>query len=100
MIDLGYMLGGLDNSQVDMSEGWLFYANITPMHSFTPHLQGMKALLDCHGTTSLLSFLIFVCPLPHLHHLPTPSDLICLPSTTSAPTPRCTHATMLCLHLD
>src|SRR5258708_38728965 len=54
----------------------------------------------CHGTTSFLSFLIFVCPLPHLHHLPTPSALICLPSTASAPTPRCTHATMLCPHLD
>src|SRR5260221_9763359 len=50
--------------------------------------------------TSLLSFLIFVCPPPHLHHLPTPSDLICLPSAASAPTPRCTHATMLCLCLD
>src|SRR5258708_12493505 len=54
----------------------------------------------CHGTTSLLSFLIFVCPPPHLHHLPTPSDLVCLPSAASTPTPRCTHATMLCLHLD
>src|SRR5258707_11983229 len=30
----------------------------------------------CHGTTSLLSFLIFVCPPPHLCHLPTPSDPI------------------------
>src|SRR5258708_23017824 len=35
------------------------------------------------------SFLsVFVCPLPHLHHLPTPSDLIHLPSTASTPTPR------------
>src|SRR5258706_3373380 len=39
-------------------------------------------------------------PPPHLCHLPTPSDLICLPSTTSAPTLRCTHATMLHPHLD
>ena len=31
----------------------------------------------CHGTTSLLSFLVFVCPPPHLRHLPTPSDLVC-----------------------
>ena len=50
---------------------------------------------DCHGTTSLLSFPIFVCPPPHLRHLPTPSDLVHLPSATSAPTPRCTHATVL-----
>src|SRR5258708_9699089 len=42
----------------------------------------------------------FVCALPHLCHLPTPSDLICLPSTTSAPTPRCTHATVLHPHSD
>src|SRR5258708_12049883 len=34
---------------------------------------------------SLLSFLIFVCPPPHLHHLPTPSDLVRLPSATSTP---------------
>src|SRR5260221_11896534 len=54
----------------------------------------------CHGMTSLLSFLIFVCPPPHLHHLPTPSDLIHLPSAASAPTPRCTCATMLHPHLD
>src|SRR5260221_8117897 len=54
----------------------------------------------CHGMTSLLSFLVFVCPLPHLHHLLTPSDLVCLPSTASAPTLRCTHATMLHLGLD
>src|SRR5258708_5815331 len=54
----------------------------------------------CHGMTSLLSFPVFVCPLPHLYHLPTPSNLICLPSAASAPTPRCTHATMLCLCLD
>src|SRR5258707_14984434 len=45
---------------------------------------------SCHGTTSLLSFPIFVCPLPHLCHLPTPSNLVRLPSTASAPTPRCT----------
>src|SRR5258707_12978463 len=37
----------------------------------------------------------FVCAPPHLHHLLTPSDLICLPSTASAPTLRCTRATML-----
>src|SRR6266436_9723669 len=30
----------------------------------------------------------FVCTPPHLHHLPTPSDLVCLPSAASAPTPR------------
>src|SRR5258708_35543774 len=54
----------------------------------------------CHGMTSLLSFLIFVCPLPHLCHLLTPSDLVCLPSAASTPTPRCTHATMLCPHSD
>src|SRR5258708_705615 len=54
----------------------------------------------CHGTTSFLSFLVFVCPLPHLHHLPTPSALVHLPSATSAPTPRCTRATMLHLRLD
>ncbi len=47
-----------------------------------------------------LSFLIFVCPPPHLCHLPTPSDLVRLPSAASAPTLRCTHATMLHLHLD
>src|SRR5260221_4683815 len=47
-----------------------------------------------------LSFLIFVCAPPHLRHLPTPSNLVHLPSTASAPTSRCTHATMLCLHLD
>ena len=51
---------------------------------------------SCHGTTSLLSFLVFVCSLPHLHHLLPPSDLVCLPSATSTPTLRCTHATMLC----
>src|SRR5260221_10941018 len=42
----------------------------------------------------------FVCALPHLHHLLTPSDLVHLPSTTSTPTPRCTHATMLHIELD
>src|SRR5258707_5956994 len=47
-----------------------------------------------------LSLSPFACALPHLCHLPTPSDLICLPSAASAPTPRCTHATMLCLCLD
>src|SRR5258707_9972006 len=55
---------------------------------------------SCHGTTPLLSFLIFVCAPPHLCHLPTPSNLVRLPSATSTPTPRCTHATMLHLHLD
>src|SRR5258705_10565353 len=55
---------------------------------------------SCHGTTSLLSFLVFVCPLPHLCHLLTPSDLVRLPSAASAPTPRCTHATMLHLCSD
>src|SRR5260221_12910125 len=45
-------------------------------------------------------FLVFVCPLPHLHHLLTPSALVHLPSAASAPTPRCTCATMLCPHLD
>src|SRR5260221_9529699 len=52
--------------------------------------------------TSLLPFLIFVCAPPHLCHLLTPSDLICLPSAhvhlpsaTSAPTPRCTHVSQL-----
>src|SRR5258705_14024117 len=54
----------------------------------------------CHGTTSLLSFLVFVCSLPHLRHLPPPSDLVCLPSAASTPTPRCTHATMLHLRSD
>src|SRR6266436_9482283 len=42
----------------------------------------------------------FVCAPPHLCHLLTPSDLIHLPSATSTPTLRCTHATMLCPHLD
>src|SRR5260221_5758043 len=56
-------------------------------------------LHNCHGMTSLLSFLVFVCPLPHLHHLPTPSNLIHLPSTASTPTLRCTRATMLHPHL-
>src|SRR5258708_12452062 len=51
------------------------------------------------GTTSLLSFLIFVCPLPHLHHLPTPSNLIHLPSATSTPTLRFTCPPMLSLSL-
>src|SRR5258708_28813232 len=57
---------------------------------------------SCHGMTSLLPFLIFVCAPPHLCHLLTPSDLICLPSAhvhlpsaTSAPTPRCTHVSQL-----
>src|SRR5258708_22944039 len=61
----------------------------------------------CHGMTSLLSFLIFVCALPHLHHLLTPSNLVCLPpthvhlpSTASTPTPLGTHATMLHPHSD
>src|SRR5260221_10843593 len=54
----------------------------------------------CHGMTSLLSFLVFVCPPPHLHHLPTPSNLVRLPSAASAPTLRCTHATVLHPHLD
>src|SRR6266446_5120828 len=54
----------------------------------------------CHGMTSLLSFLIFVCAPPHLRHLLTPSDLVCLPSAASAPTLRCTCATMLCPRLD
>src|SRR6266436_5783471 len=39
-------------------------------------------------------------PPPHLHHLLTPSDLVHLPSTTSTPTPRCTHATMLHIEPD
>src|SRR5260221_7314464 len=43
-----------------------------------------------------LSFPVFICAPPHLHHLPTPSDLICLPSATSTPTLRCTRATVLC----
>ncbi len=43
-----------------------------------------------------LSFLIFVCAPPHLHHLLTPSNLVHLPSAASTPTPRCTCATMLC----
>src|SRR5258708_10700525 len=55
---------------------------------------------SCHGTTSFLPFPIFVCPPPHLCHLLTPSALVHLPSATSAPTPRCTHATMLCPHSD
>ena len=42
----------------------------------------------------------FVCTPPHLHHLLTPSDLVHLPSTASAPTPRCTCATVLHLHSD
>src|SRR5258708_17252346 len=42
--------------------------------------------VQCHGMTSLLSFLVFVCPPPHLCHLLTPSDLVRLPSTTSPPT--------------
>src|SRR6266436_5632614 len=54
-----------------------------------------KFLDECHGMTSLLPFLVFVCPLPHLCHLLTPSDLIHLPSTASTPTLRCTCATML-----
>src|SRR5260221_4762397 len=54
----------------------------------------------CHGMTSLLSFLIFVCPPPHLCHLLTPSNLVRLPSAASTPTPRCTCATMLHLHSD
>src|SRR5258707_15740536 len=64
------------------------------------HSHTVMAPSYCHGTTSFLSFPIFVCPPPHLHHLLTPSALVCLPSTTSAPTPRCTCATMLCLCLD
>src|SRR5258708_13906854 len=52
-------------------------------------------LHNCHGMTSLLSFLVFVCPLPHPHHLPTPSTPSPLPSTASTPTLRCTRATML-----
>src|SRR5258708_19720271 len=44
----------------------------------------------------LLSLSPFVCALPHLHHLPTPSNLVCLPSAASAPTPRCTRAPVLC----
>src|SRR5258705_1068821 len=56
--------------------------------------------LQCHGMTSFLSFLIFVCPPPHLRHLLTPSALVCLPSAASAPTLRCTHATMLRLRSD
>src|SRR5258708_28580967 len=69
--------------------------------------QPVKVKGVCHGMTSLLPFLVFVCAPPHLCHLPTPSDLvrlppthIHLPSATSAPTPRCTHATMLHLHSD
>src|SRR5258708_26022907 len=61
----------------------------------------------CHGTTSLLSFLISfslcLCPAPSpspSDPIPTPSDLVHLPSTASAPTLSCTHATMLCLHSD
>src|SRR5260221_14589444 len=46
----------------------------------------------------LLSFLSCLClsPTPS----PSPSDSICLPSATSAPTPRCTHANMLHPCLD
>src|SRR5260221_7847404 len=51
-------------------------------------------------TTSFLSFLVFVCPPPHLHHLLTPSALVHLPSATSTPTLRCTRATMLHPRLD
>src|SRR5258708_12918148 len=54
----------------------------------------------CHGMTSFLSFLIFVCPPPHLCHLLTPSTLVCLPSPTSPPTPRCTLSTLLCPSSD
>src|SRR5260221_14540720 len=68
-----------------------------------PHLlcwEGFAAVAGCHGMTSLLSFLISVCPPPHLCHLLTPSNLIHLPSAASAPTLRCTHATMLHPHSD
>src|SRR5258708_40132688 len=43
----------------------------------------------------------FVCAPPHLCHLPTPSDLVRLPSATSAPTPRCTcgHSIVAQVHL-
>src|SRR5258708_17295915 len=47
-----------------------------------------------------LPFLIFVCAPHHLHHVLTPSDLVHLPSTTSTPTLKCTHATMLHPHSD
>ena len=50
--------------------------------------------------SSWLSLSPFVCALPHLRHLPTPSDLVCLPSAASTPTPRCTHATVLHPHSD
>src|SRR5258708_14652105 len=53
---------------------------------------GLVRCCKCHGTTSFLSFLVFFCPLPHLHHLPTPSALVCLPSTASTPTLRCTRS--------
>src|SRR5258708_36425520 len=64
------------------------------------HDKEMLVIMHCHGMTSLLSFLVFVCAPSHLHHLPTPSDLICLPSAASTPTLRCTHATMLHLCSD
>src|SRR5258707_3260385 len=70
------------------------------LHSLKNMMSSSKSPWFCHGMTSLLSFLVFVCPLPHLHHLLTPSDLVCLPSAASTPTLRCTCATMLCLHSD
>src|SRR5260221_8081189 len=80
------------HQEKDLSDPKLFIPTIA--HQLAQSYPEVR-LGVCHGTTSLLSFLIFVCPPPHLHHLPTPSDLVHLPSTASAPTLRCTHATML-----
>src|SRR5260221_7740533 len=55
---------------------------------------------DLPSFLSRLSSPPFVCAPPHLCHLLTPSDLVDLPSTTSTPTPGCTHPTIRHLHLD
>src|SRR6266436_9451797 len=58
---------------------------------------GSTASLSWYDLPSCLSHLFPPLPVPppHLRHLLTPSDLIHLPSATSTPTLRCTHATML-----
>src|SRR5260221_6064089 len=62
------------------------------------------SILSSPGSLSwydLLSFLFLPLSVPcPICHLPTPSTLVHLPSAASAPTPRCTCATMLCPHLD
>src|SRR5258706_6900431 len=64
------------------------YGHSSSSHCPGPFSPSSPVLVSWYDLPSFLSCLclIFVCPPPHLHHLPTPSDLIHLPSAASTPT--------------